>query len=560
VRIAAEHGGWAIEVNFTGSKPDPSFEVLRDTPTHVATPGLRLVRGERVRLALLHAVWSYSPGGGRGVQDWPTVQADVSELRLCGRAFFVPNAPPAPPYAPLAFVLSATVDVANVSTSLTPLAASELEAAIAEAVGIPSHKVHVDVLLTSRLAVNASAHLPTSVGAFLAQLRAALCTTHRQLDASCSVELAPGRRRRLPQLTRVPYKHKGPHSHTGEAKDANDVDAVAAPVAVADSIEVLWTRSEGLAVAAPLLVGPGIESSQREPSSPSSLTSGGVRFATTELSRSRRVQWQLEHGGDESEAWKLLNSSTFLRDTAHGGALESALASVGLDVEEARRSMATAKTVYPPHPPPPPSPPPPLPPRQPPQPPQPPLKLAVLLPHPPPTVPSPTVPLPLTSSPSLRASAPHALPQLALAHAQSASPHAPAASTAASISAIGAADGKEPQAAAAAAAAAHTSATATLTALRVRGGGDVESEHSRVAIAALLVLVMTALFLAGGHCWKGCGRDRGLHGGRHTSTVQTVTKQWDKLPRRQVRDERGALQREHLLGDPIPHDEQHHAE
>jgi len=422
VRLEAEHGGWAFDVNVSGAKADPAFERIDVTPTAVTVGGLRLVRGERVRLSLVHATWSFSPGAGRGTDDWPAVQAELTQLELCGSEFYVPAAPPAPPYMPLSFTVSATVDVANVSATLTPLATSQLEAAIALAMGVPSHKVHVSVLQTTTLSVDASRAHNVTLEQWLEEVRSALCTTDRIVEPSCSVQMAAGTRRRRTQQQALP-------AHEMEEAAAGGVD-----VAGVTTYALVWTHRP-----------PSVETSALSDSSVGGEAGARLwRLATfgwpvggagqqrpaarpraRELAHTTTFRLEIEHAGDETTARLLLNSSLFAtgayaRDQ-HGTTLVEALKTAGLVSDDRAGDLAvlsSVTTAFPPRPPPPPSPPPPT------FPPPPPLPQ---LPSPPPSLTPPYASTPLRPRPG-DGSLHDAAPAFATSAMRTADPRAYAAS------------------------------------------------------------------------------------------------------------------------------------
>ena len=55
--------------------------------------------GDQLNMTLISATWSYSPGPGRGVDNWYSVQANIADVRMCVTQFQSP-APPPPPATP----------------------------------------------------------------------------------------------------------------------------------------------------------------------------------------------------------------------------------------------------------------------------------------------------------------------------------------------------------------------------------------------------------------------------------------------------------------------------
>jgi len=104
VQLEAEHAGWMAIRTVNATATNPRYERLG--VHHIVVGPLALAAGERIAMSLLRGTWSFSPGSGRGVDDWPAVLADVYQvsapshvdLALAVAPFICDLPPPSHPY------------------------------------------------------------------------------------------------------------------------------------------------------------------------------------------------------------------------------------------------------------------------------------------------------------------------------------------------------------------------------------------------------------------------------------------------------------------------------
>ena len=107
VRFAAARGAnaqgfgsaWYAEANVSASGVMPRYQRLGVSSVVLEGGPFFLEKGERLHVSLPAATWSYSPGVRRGAENWPTVKADIYQLRFCAEYLEPPSPPPAPPTA-----------------------------------------------------------------------------------------------------------------------------------------------------------------------------------------------------------------------------------------------------------------------------------------------------------------------------------------------------------------------------------------------------------------------------------------------------------------------------